>query len=132
MSWMGVGRPDVRRAPGLPLPLVGPFVPAACSARVPLLITSSTIMFHSLHPGHFPIHFGEVVPQVVHAKTVLTLAVAAGMGGGVGWGGGRRVLATAKMQTKSWISGSAAVAKTQRDASRWGRRRRCADYLPPR
>src|SRR5512134_4125000 len=36
--------------------------------------TSSTRVFHSPHPGHFPTHLGEEVPHTVHAYSTLTFA----------------------------------------------------------
>src|SRR3972149_5447751 len=36
--------------------------------------TSSTSVFHSPHPGHFPTHFGEEVPHAVHANSTFTFA----------------------------------------------------------
>src|SRR5659263_387887 len=34
--------------------------------------TSSTRVFHSPHPGHFPIHLGEQVPHAVQANSTFT------------------------------------------------------------
>ena len=37
--------------------------------------TSSTKVFHSPHPGHFPTHFGDVVPHAVQANSTFTFAI---------------------------------------------------------
>ncbi len=49
---------------------------------------SSTSVFHSPHPEHWPDHFGCAVPQSVHAWSVLILvmpgSIAKGCDGGTG------------------------------------------------
>jgi hypothetical protein len=38
-------------------------------------------VFHSLHPGHLPIHFGLSKPQVLQKKVVLALVILKGFNG---------------------------------------------------
>src|SRR5512141_3464355 len=48
-------------------------MPARCRGEEEAT-ASSTSVFHSPHPGHFPTHLGEEVPHAVQANSTFTLA----------------------------------------------------------